>query len=81
MLRLENVQKMNNMIYAGFFFVGDSVRGTVTYDIGKKQVIDAEYGGKNPLKDFIYGFGYVKMLLDMMVEADNYPAEVTYEWY
>lgn len=81
MLTLENVLKKGNMIYTDFFFVGNEIKGTAIYDISAGRVVEASYGDRNPLKDFIYGFGYVKKLLNMMVKADNYPEKVTFEWY
>ena len=81
MLRLENVTREGNKITAEFFFVGNATRGNVSYDILGREITSASYGNKNPLIDFIYGFGYVKKLLDMMVQYDKYPGTITYEWY
>ncbi len=81
MLRLENVKKDDNLITANFFFVGEDEKGSVEYDIGKNKITKALYGDKDPLTDFVYGFGYIKQIFEMMVQNNKYPSDLTYEWY
>ena len=66
MLRLENVETDGIFIKAEFYFIGIDKKGFVEYDIDKGEITRASYGDKNPLVDFVYGFGYIKMLFDIV---------------
>ena len=81
MLILEGTKKVNDLVYTTFSFPGNEEKGSAVYDASKGEFIEALYGEKNPLVDFVYGFGYVRNLIEMMIDADRYPDRITYEWY
>ena len=79
MLILDNLKKRENRITADYYFPGNEVKGNVTYDTQKKEVVEVACGDRKP--ETIYGFTHLVKVLEMMTDNNKYPDPFEYYWY
>ena len=79
MLILENLRKVNNNVFADFYFPGSEARGKVAFDAQKKAVVEIDCGERDA--ESIYGIRHLTNVLRMMADNNKYPERFEYYWY
>lgn len=79
MLLLENLKKIDDLIMADFYFPGSEARGSITFDVQKRDIVEANCGNRDP--NSIYGFMHLVDVLKMMIKHNKYPEKYEYFWY